>query len=54
MSNMLDSKILTIFLAMRTVAAGHQMVADGWAMFEEAIKRAGEGDLPQLLCHLRG
>ena len=30
------------------------MVADGWAMFEEAIEGAGEGDLPQLLCHLRG
>ena len=30
------------------------MVADGWAMFEEAIKGAGEGDLPQLLHHLRG
>ena len=39
---------------MRTVAAGHQMVADGWAMFEEAIEGAGEGDLPQLLRHLRG
>ena len=38
---------------MRTVAAGHQMVADGWAMFEEAIEGAGEGDLPQLLPHLR-
>ena len=30
------------------------MVADGWAQFEEAIKGAGEGDLPQLLRHLRG
>ena len=30
------------------------MVADGWAMFEEAIQGAGEGDLPQLLHHLRG
>ena len=30
------------------------MVADGWALFEEAIEGAGEGDLPQLLCHLRG
>ena len=39
---------------MRTVAAGHRMVADGWAMFEEAIEGAGEGDLPQLLHHLRG
>ena len=30
------------------------MVANGWALFEEAIKGAGEGDLPQLLHHLRG
>ena len=30
------------------------MVADGWAMFEKAIKGAGKGDLPQLLLHLRG
>ena len=30
------------------------MVADGWAMFEEVIEGAGEGDLPQLLHHLRG
>ena len=29
------------------------MVADGWALFEEAIEGAGEGDLPQLLHHLR-
>ena len=33
---------------------GHRMVADGWALFEEAIEGAGEGDLPQLLCHHRG
>ena len=39
---------------MRTVAAGHRMVADGWALFEEAIEEAWEGDLPQLLHHLRG
>ena len=39
---------------MRMIAAGHRMVANGWALFEEAIEGAGEGDLPQLLCHLRG
>ena len=38
---------------MRTVAAGHRMVADGWTLFEEAIEGAEEGDLPQLLRHLR-
>ena len=36
------------------IAAGHRMVADGWALFEEAIEGAGEGDLQQLLHHLRG
>ena len=45
--------ILTLFLAMRTVAAGHRMVANGLALFEGAIKGEGEGDLPQLLHHLR-
>ena len=35
-------------------AADHRMVANGWAMFEEAIEGVGEGDLPQLLRHLRG
>ena len=38
----------------RTVAAGYRMVANGWALFKEAIEGAGEGDLPQLLHHLRG
>ena len=36
------------------IAAGHRMVVNGWALFEEAIEGAGGGDLPQLLCHLRG
>ena len=36
------------------IAVGHRMVVDGWTLFEEAIEGAGEGDLPQLLCHLRG
>ena len=49
---MSDSKYY--FLMVRTVAAGHRMVTDGWALFEEAIEGAGEGDLPQLLHHLRG
>ena len=43
-----------LILAVRTVAEGHRMVAQGWAMFEEAVKGAGKGDLPQLLRHLRG
>ena len=26
----------------------------GWALFEEAVEAAGVGDLPQLLCNIRG
>ena len=29
--------------------AGHRMVAQGWDLFEEVVKDAGVGDLPQLL-----
>ena len=54
MSKMSDSKIVTLFLSVRKVAAGHRLVANGWALFKEAIEGAGEGDLPQLLHHLRG
>ena len=43
-----------IFLAVRTVAAGHRMIVEGWEMFEEAVEAARTGDLPQLLRLLRG
>ena len=42
-----------IFLAVRTVAAGHRMIVEGWKMFEEAVEAAGTCDLPQLLRSLR-
>ena len=45
MSNMLNSTILTSFLEVRTLAEGHRMVAQGWALFEEAVEAAGVGDL---------
>ena len=54
MSNMSNSLPYLIFLAVRTVAAGHRMIAEGWEMFEEAVEAAGTGDLPQLLRSLRG
>ena len=38
---------------MRTVAAGHRLIAEGWEMFE-VVEAAGTGDLPQLLRSLRG
>ena len=53
MSNMSNS-VPYLFLAVRTVAAGHRMIADGWAMFEEVVEAAGTGDLPQLFRLLRG
>ena len=52
MSNMSNS--VPYLLAVRTVAAGHRMIAEGWEMFEEAVEAAGTGDLPQLLRLLRG
>ena len=52
MSNISNS--LPYLLAVRTVAAGHRMIAEGWEMFEEVVEAAGTGDLPQLLRLLRG
>ena len=45
---------LLLFPAVRTVAEGHRMVVQEWALFEEAMETAGAGEMPQLLCHLRG
>ena len=45
---------LLCLLAVRTVAAGHRMIEEGWEMFKEAVEAAGTGDLPQLLRLLRG
>ena len=43
----------TCVSAVRTVAAGHKMVAEGWALFKEVVNQAGAGDLPQLLQSIR-
>ena len=43
----------TFISAVRTVKAGHQMVAQGWNLFEEVVKDAGAGDLPQLLRYIK-
>ena len=40
---------LTLPLTVRTVAAGHRMIMEGWEMFKEVVEAAGTGDLPQLL-----
>ena len=39
---------------MQTVSAGHKMVSDGWAAFENACADAGPGELPQLLHSFKG
>ena len=54
MSNTSNSTIVTSFVVVRTVAEGHRMVLQGWALFKEAVEAEVVGDLPQLLCHLRG
>ena len=50
-----------LFVAVRKVAAGHKMVAEGystvveaWELFEKAVEEAGPGDLPNLLRQLKG
>ena len=40
--------------AVRTVSAGHRMVAEGWAAFENPCAEAGPGELLQLLRSLKG
>ena len=36
------------------MSAGHKIVSDGWAAFENACADAGPGELPQLLHSLKG
>ena len=48
-----DQYCTYLLSAVRTVAEGHQMVADGWRLFEEAVASVGAGDLPQLLRSVR-
>ena len=52
-SNRLNTTVLTLFSAVRTVAEGHQMIVDGWRLFKEAVASVGAGDLPQLLRAVR-
>ena len=41
------------FAAIRTVARGHEMVAQGWAAFERTCTEVGVGELPQLLQYMK-
>ena len=39
--------------AVRTVAAGHRMITEGWTLFEHTCEEVGPGELPQLLRQLK-
>ena len=41
------------FAAIRTVARGHELVAQGWAAFEQTCTEVGVGELPQLLQYVK-
>ena len=41
------------FSAVRTVAAGHRMVAEGWTLLERTCEEVGPGELPQVLRQLK-
>ena len=41
------------FAAIRTVARGHELVAQGWAAFEKTYMEVGVGELPQLLQYVK-
>ena len=45
--------VLLSFAAIRTVARGHKMVAQGWAAFEKTCTEVGVGELPQLLQYVK-
>ena len=41
------------FAAIRTVARGHELVAQGWAAFDQMCTEVGVGELPQLLQYVK-
>ena len=45
--------LIHAFSVVRTVAAGHRMVAEGWTLFEKTCEEVGPGELPQLLRQLK-
>ena len=49
-----ETMYFTCIPAVRTLAAGHKMIAEGWQLFDEAVEDAGAGDLPQLLRSIKG
>ena len=45
--------IILFISAVRTVSRGHQLVAEGWALFEKTCSEVGAGELPQLLRYVK-
>ena len=41
------------FAAIRTVARGHELVAQGWVAFEKTCTEVGVGELPQFLQYVK-
>ena len=46
-------QVLLYVAAIRSVAAGHKIISDGWAMFEQTCLEVGTWELPQLLRSLK-
>ena len=51
---MVETMYFIFVSAVRTLAARHKMIAEGWQLFDEAVEDAGAGDLPQLLRSIKG
>ena len=49
----MSTLLIHAFSAVRTVAAGHRMVTEGWTLFEHTCEEVGPGELPQLLRQLK-
>ena len=45
--------VFLFFTAIRTVARGHELVAQGWAAFERTCAEVGVRELPQLLQYIK-
>ena len=53
MSKIFKIHVFLSFTAIRTVARGHELVAQGWAAFERTCTEVGVGELPQLLQYVK-
>ena len=53
MSKILKYMNILLFAAIRTVARGHELVAQGWVQFEKTCSEVGAGELPQLLQYIK-